>query len=68
MGKLHKLRREIKREPTLWYEETEWPRGTLRRPTSAHFRRGKWRPDTVYGGSYLKFVRSVLRDLGVKLV
>lgn len=67
MGKLHTLRRAIERDPSKWYEDIPFRYGVYRRPYSAHYRRGKWRRDTIYGGSYLKFVRSVLCDLGIML-
>lgn len=64
MSKLHKLRREIEKNPTNWI--SGW--GAWQTPRSASVSR-KGRPLVYnYTNSYFRFVRKVLHDLGYKNV
>ena len=76
MGKLHKLRRAIAREPDRFmYESLPFRFENYRPvPTQTHFlcygagfREGRWQPVICHGDHswpYRRFVRSVLRSLG----
>jgi hypothetical protein len=61
MGKLHKLRRAIEREPEKWMS------GNYARPASNGYPyEGHWHPhwNTLNNERHRLFVRSVLRKLG----
>ena len=69
MGKLHKIRREIARNPDRWMEVL--PRyGLATRSflacSAAKSTTGAWYP-SVYGNAYRAFVRKTLRDLGKRV-
>jgi hypothetical protein len=52
MGKLHTLRRAIRREPDKW----------LKSYSGASYFAGAWRP-SWYARSYRKFIQKVLREI-----
>lgn len=56
MGKLHKLRRAIKRDPDRWHSYSK-ARGAYQAPCG-------WRPSYWFDKPYRAFVRHVLRSLG----
>ena len=55
MGKLHKLRRTILRDPSKWEHYSS---------CGAHYWKGEWR-SCPWGHPYRSFVRSVLNKAGV---
>lgn len=62
MGKLHKLRRQIKHNPEEWYYS--YP------GSSRIYVKGVWSysgkfSSTKYGHAYKSFVRHVLREMGI---
>ena len=57
MGKLHTLRRAIKRNPERW-EATPWGKAH-----SAYFWNGEWCPSWGMRGPYQAFVQHVLDEI-----
>ena len=62
MGKLHKIRRAIKRDPSEWMYDN----GTGNIARGAHLTwEGKWEPMWYWDDKpYRTFVRSVLKEMG----
>jgi hypothetical protein len=60
MGKLHKLRRAIEREPERWIVRV-WDGRVISVRGAYHVKSG-WRPSE--GRSYGKFVKKTLQELG----
>jgi hypothetical protein len=65
MGKLHKLRKVIERDPERWFRKYN---SGNKEVYGARKIAGRWHPANLYYGeyrwSYARFVRRVLIDLG----
>lgn len=64
MGKLHKLRRTIERDPKKWLHRLSTYKNPY--PFSAVYTNNQWVPNhDALRGPYRNFVRKVLEDLGL---
>jgi hypothetical protein len=70
MGKLHKIRRSIERDPAAWFGARAVHPSTVMY-VGAIYLDGSWRPSFTglngryYGASYMAFVQHVRREIGI---
>jgi hypothetical protein len=67
MGKLHKLRRAIEKNPGEWYYDDRWLKKRMIRSARVYKWKGQWycKPRETFYHDYQVFVKSVLRELGL---